>query len=69
MIKMSIQELGTIKIAKFMRARQLAEHLGVGISTIWLWNKQGKITSKKLSERVTVFEVAAVEKALFGEVA
>lgn len=51
---------------KFMRAKELAKHLGVGLSTLWLWNKQGKITSKKISERVTVFNVADVEKALLG---
>ena len=54
------------KIAKYMRARQLAEHLGIGLSTVWLYVKQGKITSKKISDRVTLFEVAEVEKALIG---
>lgn len=58
--------LNEIKKQKYMRARELANHLGVGLSTIWLWSKQKKISSKKLSERVTVFEVAEVEKALFG---
>lgn len=57
------------KEKKFMRARELANHLGIALSTVWLYAKQGKITSKKLSERVTVFNVAEVEKALFGEVA
>lgn len=56
----------TTQTKKFMRAKELAKHLGVGLSTIWLWSKQGKITSKKLSEKVTVFEVAEVEKALIG---
>lgn len=55
-----------LQTKKYMRAKELAEHLGVGLSTIWLWNKQGKITSKKLSERVTVFEVAEVEASLIG---
>lgn len=55
--------------AKFMRAKQLAKHLSIGLSTLWLWHKQGKITSIKISERVTVFNVTEVEKALFGEVA
>ena len=54
------------KIAKYMRARQLAEHLGIGLSTVWLYVKQGKITSKKISDRVTVFDVVEVEKALLG---
>lgn len=63
MQQMNYKDLQT---KKYMRAKELANHLGVGLSTIWLWNKQKKITSKKLSERVTVFEVAEVEKALFG---
>ena len=63
---MNKKEFNTLKEKKFMRAKKLAEHLGVGLSTVWLWNKQGKIKSLKLSERVTVFEVAEVEKALFG---
>ena len=54
------------KIAKYMRARQLAEHLGIGLSTVWLYVKQGKITPKKISDRVTVFDVVEVEKALIG---
>jgi hypothetical protein len=45
---------------------QIAKYLGVGLSTIWLWNKQGKITSKKISDRVTLFDVVEVEKALLG---
>lgn len=53
-------------IPKFLRAKEMAKHLGVGLSTLWLWNKQGKITSKRISERVTVFNVADVEKALLG---
>ncbi len=63
---MSKEQYNTLQTKKYMRAKELAKHLGVGLSTIWLWNKQGKITSKKLSERVTVFEVAEIEKALFG---
>lgn len=55
-----------LQTKKFMRAKELAKHLSIGLSTLWLYHKQGKITSKKLSERVTIFEVAEVEKALFG---
>lgn len=65
---MSKEEYNTLQTKKYMRAKELASHLGVGLSTIWLWNKQGKITSKKLSERVTVFEVAEVEASLIGGV-
>ena len=53
-------------VPKFMRAKELAKYLGIGLSTVWLYAKQGKITSKKISDRVTLFEVAEVEKALLG---
>jgi predicted site-specific integrase-resolvase len=66
---MSTEEFNKLQVAKFMRAKQLAKHLSIGLSTLWLWHKQGKITSIKISERVTVFNVTEVEKALFGEVA
>lgn len=58
--------LNDIKKQKYMRAKELAKHLGIGLSTVWLYSKQGKITARKISERVTVFEVEEVEKALFG---
>ena len=51
---------------KFMRAKQLALHLGIGLSTVWAYVKQGKITANKISDRVTLFDVIEVEKALLG---
>ena len=53
-------------IPKFMRAKELAKYLGIGLSTVWLYAKQGKITPKKISDKVTLFEVVEVEKALIG---
>ena len=49
---------------KFMRAKELAKYLGIGLSTVWLYAKQGKIIPIKMSDRVTVFNVEDVEKAL-----
>ena len=51
---------------KFMRVKQIAEHFSIGKSTVWLYAKQGKITPKKISDKVTLFEVVEVEKALIG---
>ena len=64
-LKMSKENL-EYKTAKYMRAKQLALHLGIGLSTIWLYTRQGKITANKISDRVTVFDVVEVEKALLG---
>lgn len=47
---------------KNYRAKELAEYLGVGLSTIWYWSKQGRITPLKLSSRVTVFSINEVNK-------
>lgn len=49
---------------KFMRAKELARHLNIGLSTVWLFAKQGKITPLKISEKVTVFDVLEIEKTL-----
>ena len=38
------------------RPKEAAEYLGVAISTLWLYIKQGKLTTKKISERVTIIE-------------
>lgn len=39
----------------FFRVKDAAKYLGVGISTVWLYAKQGKLHPIKLSDRVTVF--------------
>ena len=53
----------TIK-PKFLRAKGIAKHFGIGESTFWYYVKKGKIKSKKISERVTLFDVNDVEQAL-----
>ena len=65
---MSTNNFNNMQTPKFMRAKELAKHLSIGLSSVWLLSKQGRITPLKLSERVTVFNVADVEKALFGGV-
>lgn len=36
------------------RPREVSKLLGCGLSTVWLYIKQGKLKSYKLSERVTI---------------
>ncbi len=38
------------------RAKEASVYLSCGLSTIWLYAKQGKITPIKLSDRVTIFK-------------
>jgi len=53
---------------RYYRARELAVYLGVSITTIWNYAKEGKITARKLSTQATVFDIKEVNK-LFDEVA
>lgn len=48
------------KIKKKYRAKELALHIGVGLSTIWRWVKENKIRSYKISKGVTVFDIDEV---------
>lgn len=48
------------EIKKMYRAKELALHIGVGISTIWRWSKQKKIKAYKISNGVTVFDINEV---------
>jgi len=54
---------------KYLRAKETAEYLSIGLSTVWLYAKQGKLTPKKLSERVTVFSIDEVNALINQEVA
>ena len=42
------------------RAKELAEYLGIGLSTVWKWSKEGKIKPHNLSRGVTVFDIEEV---------
>ena len=51
---------------RYYRAKEVAKHLSIGLSTVWLYAKQGKLTPKKLSERVTLFSVEEADKLING---
>ena len=44
-----------------MRAKGAAEFMQCGLSTVWLWAKQGKIKAYKISDRVTIFKRSELE--------
>jgi predicted DNA-binding transcriptional regulator AlpA len=50
---------------KYLRARNAAEYLGIGLSTLWKWVGSGRIApGVKLSARCTVWPVEALETVL-----
>ena len=49
---------------KYLRPKELAEYLGIGLSTVWLYTKKRKIKRIKISQKVNIFQVNEVEKAL-----
>ena len=58
---MSQTDFKEYKRKQYLRAREVAEYLGIGLSTVWLYAKQGKLNPKKVSQRVTVFDYSEVE--------
>jgi len=50
------------------RAKEVAEYVGIGLSTVWLYAKQGKLTPIRVSPRVTVFDIEEIEALANGEV-
>ena len=38
------------------RPKEAAEYLGIALSTIWLYAKQGRLHPVKLSDRITIFK-------------
>ena len=42
------------------RAKELAEFLGIGLSTVWKWAKDGRIRPYIISRGVTVFDINEV---------
>lgn len=53
---------------KYLRAKGVSEHLSIGLSTVWLYVSQGRLTPKKLSPRVTLFDIEEVNSLFNGEV-
>lgn len=46
---------------EYLRDKQAAHYLGIGVSTLWLFTKQKKLRAIKLSERVTVWSKSELE--------
>lgn len=59
----------TLHQVENMRAKQASQFLSCGKSTLWLWVKQGKIKSYKLSDRVTIFKRTELEEFVNGSAA
>ena len=45
-----------------LRANEVADELSIGLSTVWLYAKEGKITPNKISARVTVFSIDEINR-------
>jgi len=43
------------------RVKEVAEYLGIGVSTVWYYAKQGLLKPIKLSPRVTVFKKSDID--------
>lgn len=50
-----------------LRAKQITSYYPVGLSTVWLYAKQGKLTAIKVSRGVTVFDTKEVIELFKGK--
>lgn len=48
------------------RAKEAAAYLSIGVSTLWLWAKSGKLHPIKIGDRVTVFKKEDLDKLIAG---
>ena len=55
------------ELPRKLRAKKIAEEFGIGLSTVWLYAKEGKLTPIKVSSRVTVFDTQEVLDLFGGE--
>jgi predicted DNA-binding transcriptional regulator AlpA len=55
-----------VEVKQWYRAKEVAEYLSIGLSTVWLYKSQGRLTPKKLSARVTVFNIEEIN-SLFDD--
>ena len=52
----------TTAVKEYFRAKEAAIYLGIGLSTIWLFVKEGKLHPVKLTERVTIFKKTDLDR-------
>lgn len=57
------------ELSRKMRMKALSKHIGIPVSTLYLYISKGRFSGIKVSEKVVVYDVAEVERALFGGVA
>ncbi len=48
------------------RPKSVAKKLDIGLSTVWLYIKQGKLKAHKLSDRVTIIKEEDLEAFING---
>lgn len=51
----------------FYRAAEAATYLGCAKSTIWMYAKQGRLSPKSLSKRVTIFHIDDLNNLINGD--
>ena len=52
-----------------LRAKEVSELYSIGLSTVWLYAKEGKLNPIKISSKVTIFDAKEVETFFSGNVA
>jgi excisionase family DNA binding protein len=51
-----------------LRPKEAAVYLGIGLSTFWLYVKQGKLKATRISDRITLIDKPQMDSFLRGEI-
>lgn len=60
------QEQSENAIQQNFRPKDASKYLGVGLSTVWLYIKQGKLKAHKLSPQVTILRKTDLDNFING---
>jgi len=61
--------MSKIIVKETIRAKEVSSRYSIGLSTVWKLAKDGKITPIKISQRITLFSVAELDKFFQIEIA
>lgn len=61
------KEINTYELPLKLKAKDIAKHFNIGLSTVWLYSKQGKLNAVKLSKGCTVFDTKQVVEFFNGK--
>ena len=61
------KEINPYGLPMKLKAKDIARHFNIGISTVWLYSKQNKLKATKVTRGCTVFDTKQVVEFFNGK--